>query len=268
VTGVSGTDVYRLLHIQTQFRHATLKQHKLPIEHALLTALQKDLERFIAQASATTKKGKPGTIRRESMVARLADYQGMKATVGLYAEMLGMRQQEIARSLDTLQQTARTLLDTAAGAASDDDDGDTDDAGQQPTSAAAPEPVGATAAGRLMYGGEGPPRSLFSARRRRGVCARAAPVDDTGHTRPAGAGRQRRGDPWRPMTAPGSTTRGQADEIDANAHGLRMIAGAYVTDGELQRRVDDVLDAGERVKERLAEIDDAHGPQAPATPGN
>jgi len=74
-------------------------------------------------------------------VARLADDQGMKATVGLYAEM-----QEITRSLDTLQQTARTLLDTAAGAASDDDDGNTDDAGQQPTGAATPEPVGATAA--------------------------------------------------------------------------------------------------------------------------
>lgn len=83
------------------------------------------------------------------MVARLADYQGMKAKVGLYAEMLGMRQQEIARSLDTLQQTARTLLDTAAGAAgaaSDDDDGDTDDACQQPAVAAAAEPVRATAA--------------------------------------------------------------------------------------------------------------------------
>ncbi len=146
MTGGAGTDVCRSLHIQTQFRHTTLKQLKLLIEHALLTALQKDLERFIAQASATTKKGKPGTIRRESMVARLADYQGMKAKVGLYAEMLGMRQQEIARSLDTLQQTARTLLDTAAGAASDDDDGDTDDAGQQPTGAATPEPVGATAA--------------------------------------------------------------------------------------------------------------------------
>jgi len=111
-----------------------------------LTALQKDLEHFIAQASATTKKGKPGTSRRESMVARLADYQDMTAKVGLYAEMLGMRQQEIARSLDTLQQTARTLLDTAADAASDDDDGDTDDAGQQPTGAATPAPVGATAA--------------------------------------------------------------------------------------------------------------------------
>jgi len=32
---------------------------------AELTALQKDLERFIAQASAATKKGKPGTIRRD-----------------------------------------------------------------------------------------------------------------------------------------------------------------------------------------------------------
>ena len=27
--------------------------------------------------------------------------------------------------------------------------------------------------------------------------------------------------------------RGQADEIAANAHDLRMIAGEYVTDGEL-----------------------------------
>jgi len=146
VTGGSGTDVCRLRHIQTQFRHATLEQHKLLIEHALLTALQKDLARVIAQASATTKTGKPGTIPRARMVARLADDQGMKATVGLYAEMLGMRQQEIARSLDTLQQTARTLLDTAAGAASEDDDDGDDTGGQQRTGAAAPEPVGATAA--------------------------------------------------------------------------------------------------------------------------
>jgi len=101
----------------------TIKRQMASIAHtsvmAELTALQKDLERFIAQASATTKKGKPGTIRRESMVTRLADDQGMKAKVGLYAEMRGMRQQEITRSLDTFQQTARTLLDTAAGAASE-----------------------------------------------------------------------------------------------------------------------------------------------------
>ncbi len=112
----------------------TIKRQMASIAHksvmAELTALRKDLERVIAQASATTKKGKPGTIRRASMVARLADDQGMKAKVGLYAEMLGMRQQEIARSLDT--------------AASDEDDGDIDAGGQQ--SAGMPEPalVGAT----------------------------------------------------------------------------------------------------------------------------
>jgi len=147
VTGGAGTDVCRLRHIQTQFRHATLKQLKLLIGHALLTALQKDLARVIAQVSATTKKGKPGTIRCESMVARLADDQGMKATVGLYAEMRGMRQQEIVRSLHTLQQTARTLLDTAAGTASEDGDEDGADEGdgQQPA-ASTPEPVRAMAA--------------------------------------------------------------------------------------------------------------------------
>ncbi len=128
----------------------TIKRQMASIAHksfmAEVTALQKDLERFIAQAGATTKKGKPGTIRRESMVARLADYQGMKAKVGLYAEMLGMRQQEIARSLDTLQQTARTLLDTAAGAASEDEDDGGDDADKQPAGAATPDPVGAASA--------------------------------------------------------------------------------------------------------------------------
>jgi len=44
------------------------------------------------------------------------------AYIGLYAEMLGVRQQEIVHSLDTLQQTAHTLLDTAGGAASEDED--------------------------------------------------------------------------------------------------------------------------------------------------
>jgi len=55
-------------------------------------------------------------------VARLADDQDTKALVGLYTEMLGMRQQEIACSLDTLQQTTHTLLDAATGAASEDED--------------------------------------------------------------------------------------------------------------------------------------------------
>ena len=62
--------------------------------------------------------------------------------------------------------------------------------------------------------------------------------------------------------------RGQADEIDANAHGLRMIAAEYVTDDALQRLVDDLLDAGERVRERLVEIDDAQGSRAVSAPGD
>ena len=61
---------------------------------------------------------------------------------------------------------------------------------------------------------------------------------------------------------------GPADEIDANAHGLRMIAGEYVTDGELQRLVDDLPDAGERVRERLAEIDDVPEPRATGVLGD
>jgi len=74
--------------------------------------------------------------KRKSIKARLADYQGMKVMVGLYAEMLDMRQQEIARSFDTLQQMARTLLDTAAGAASEDEDDD--NVGQRAAGTAAP----------------------------------------------------------------------------------------------------------------------------------
>ena len=61
--------------------------------------------------------------------------------------------------------------------------------------------------------------------------------------------------------------RGQADEIDANAHGRRMIAAEYVPDGERQRLVHDLIDAGERVRERLAEIDDAQEPQVSGAPG-
>ncbi len=78
------------------------------------------------------------------MVAGPADDQGMKAKVPLYAEMLGVRQHEIRRSLDTLQQTA-TLLDTTAGAAGDESEDD-DTTGQQATGVVEPELVGATAA--------------------------------------------------------------------------------------------------------------------------
>ena len=80
------------------------------------------------------------------MVARLADDQGMTAKVGLDAEMRGMRQQEIARSLDTLQQTARTLLDTTAGTASEDEDGGDDAEGQQLVAVVKAQPIGAMTA--------------------------------------------------------------------------------------------------------------------------
>jgi len=187
---------------------------------AELTALQKDLERVTAQASATTRKGKPATIRRESMVARLADYQGMKAKVGLYAEMLGMRQQEIARSLDTLQQTARAARHGRRRRERGWGRGRRR-RGQGATARrerARAGPGDGGRARRLMDGGEGPPRPLFSARRRRGLCARATTVDDTGHTRPAGG----RETPERgPMATYDRTwldhALGQADEIDANA---------------------------------------------------
>ncbi len=86
------------------------------------------------------------------------------------------------------QQTARTLLDTAADAATEDgdEDGADEGAGHQPAARARSGPGAGGRARRLMDGGEGSPRPLFSARRGRGLCACAAPVDDTGHTRPAG----------------------------------------------------------------------------------
>ncbi len=62
--------------------------------------------------------------------------------------MLGLRQQERARSLDTLQQTARALLDAAAGAANEDEDDDAGDESQQLADMAKPamvEPTSATA---------------------------------------------------------------------------------------------------------------------------
>src|SRR6202051_2201310 len=89
---------------------------------AELTTLQKDLERFIEQAQSKTRKGKPGRIKQESMLARLADYQGMKAKVQMYSEVLGMRQQEIIGHLDQLQATARGLLEAAAEALSEEED--------------------------------------------------------------------------------------------------------------------------------------------------
>ncbi len=85
-----------------------------------LLTLQKDLQRFIDQAQkvTTSKKGKVkhGKVKTESMIARLADYQAMKAKIQLYHDTLGLRQEELLASLDQLSTTARGLMETAAEA--------------------------------------------------------------------------------------------------------------------------------------------------------
>jgi hypothetical protein len=85
-----------------------------------LLTLQKDLQRFIDQAQkvTTSKKGKikHGKVKTESMIARLADYQAMKAKIQLYHDTLGLRQEELLASLDQLSTTARSLMETAAEA--------------------------------------------------------------------------------------------------------------------------------------------------------
>lgn len=85
-----------------------------------LLTLQKDLQRFIDQAQkvTTSKKGKVkhGKVKTESMIARLADYQAMKAKIQLYHDTLGLRQEELLASLDHLSTTARSLMETAAEA--------------------------------------------------------------------------------------------------------------------------------------------------------
>ncbi len=85
-----------------------------------LLTLQKDLQRFIDQAQkvTTSKKGrvKHGKVKTESMIARLADYQAMKAKIQLYHDTLGLRQEELLASLDQLSTTARSLMETAADA--------------------------------------------------------------------------------------------------------------------------------------------------------
>jgi hypothetical protein len=81
---------------------------------AELTALHKDLDRFVQQAKTTTKMGKQGRVKPESMEDRLKQYQTMRAKVTLYSEHLGMRRQEILRGLEELQATVHQLLEEAA----------------------------------------------------------------------------------------------------------------------------------------------------------
>jgi hypothetical protein len=81
-----------------------------------LTALQKDLERFSAQAQTTTQRGTAGRIKPQSMRSRLAAYQGMQARIERYGTLLGIQQHALRRGLAQLEATARRLLQTAAPA--------------------------------------------------------------------------------------------------------------------------------------------------------
>jgi hypothetical protein len=108
-----------LLHLPVIDRPATRAHMARVVHQALLgevAALQKDLERFIEQAQSTTEKGRPAKVRPATIVNRLAEYRAMRAKIELYGEILGARQQQALQALGQLQHTARTLLDTAAGA--------------------------------------------------------------------------------------------------------------------------------------------------------
>jgi hypothetical protein len=114
-----------LVHIPVIDRPATRAHMARVVHQALLGevgTMQKELERLIEQAHTRTDKGRPGKVRQSTVLHRLADYRAMRAKVELYGEILGARQQEALQVLGQLQQTARTLLDTAAGAMAGDDD--------------------------------------------------------------------------------------------------------------------------------------------------
>jgi hypothetical protein len=78
-----------------------------------VVALRKDLERFIIQAQSTTRRGRPGTIKPESMASRLEQYAALRAQVAFFRDTLGMRDEEILRRVAGLEAAALRLLATA-----------------------------------------------------------------------------------------------------------------------------------------------------------
>ncbi len=82
-----------------------------------LTALKKDLERFVQQLQkkTTTKKGKVkyGKVKQETVLARLAEYKNVKTKIELYQATLDMRQEELLAELEALTKTANSLRETA-----------------------------------------------------------------------------------------------------------------------------------------------------------
>jgi hypothetical protein len=101
-----------------------------------LTAMKKDLERFVAQLQkkSTTKKGrvKYGKVKEETVLARLADYKNVKTKIELYQATLDMRQEELLAELEALAKTANSLRETATDIMSEQAELDEDGQGATP----------------------------------------------------------------------------------------------------------------------------------------
>ncbi len=105
-----------LLHIpvvDTKTTKAQMAQMAHRSFMAEVAALQKNLHTFIERSEEAQEKGKQTRISTESMLVRLEEYKAMKAKAHLYTQVLDMRQQEILTNLDSLQETARKLLEVA-----------------------------------------------------------------------------------------------------------------------------------------------------------
>lgn len=99
-----------------------------------LTTLKKDLDRFVAQLQkkTTTKKGKVkyGKVKEETVLARLNDYKNVKTKIELYRATLDMRQDELLTELEALAKTANSLRETATDIMSEQAELEEDDSAQ------------------------------------------------------------------------------------------------------------------------------------------
>lgn len=78
-----------------------------------LSGLDAKLNRFVETASNGngTGRGRPGLIKKESVLAQLGEYKDMKTKILLYKEKLGIQQEELLAKLSGLEETARKLID-------------------------------------------------------------------------------------------------------------------------------------------------------------
>jgi hypothetical protein len=93
---------------QTRKQLANLAYQSLMAE---LLALDKKLQSFVKTAERTTGKGKPGKVRKDSVLSQLSEYKDMKTKILLYKEKLGVQQEELFEKLSGLKETAQKLID-------------------------------------------------------------------------------------------------------------------------------------------------------------